>query len=138
MKELLDKLSSYNIFNYLLPGILFAALATRFTSYQLLQSDIVIGVFIYYFVGMVVSRFGSLVLEPLLKQWSFIKFAPYEDFVVASQADSKIDILSEQNNMYRTLCSLFLLLGLLKVFKLVYYLFLESKKALRPACLVII
>jgi disulfide bond formation protein DsbB len=119
MKELIDKLSSYNVFNYLLPGILFAALATKFTSYKLLQSDIVVGVFIYYFIGMVVSRFGSLVLQPLLEKWSFIKFAPYKDFVVASQADSKIDILSEQNNMYRTLCSLFFLLGVLKAIELI-------------------
>ena len=29
MKDLLDKLSSYNIFNYLLPGVVFVAISHR-------------------------------------------------------------------------------------------------------------
>lgn len=106
MKELLDKLSSYNIFNYLLPGILFAAFVDRLTSLQILQKDIVIGVFIYYFLGSIVSRVGSLLIEPALKKVGFVKFAAYADFVRVSKADSQLDVLSEANNMYRTLCSL--------------------------------
>ena len=64
MKDLLEKLSSYNIFNYLFPGVLFAAMGSHLTSYSLLIDDTVIGVFVYYFYGLVVSRVGSLVLEP--------------------------------------------------------------------------
>ena len=113
MKDLLDKLSSYNIFNYLLPGVLFAALVSKMTIYTLVQNDIVIGVFLYYFLGLVVSRFGSLVIEPILKKIGFVHFASYRDFVSASKKDVKIEVLSEVNNMYRTLCSLFVLLLLL-------------------------
>ena len=113
MKDLLDKLSSYNIFNYLLPGILFAVFASKLTIYTFIQSDIVLGVFVYYFLGLVVSRFGSLVIEPMLKKICFIRFASYGDFVSASKKDDKIEVLSEVNNMYRTLCSLFVLLLLL-------------------------
>lgn len=113
MKDLLDKLSSYNIFNYLLPGILFAVFASKLTIYTFVQSDIILGVFVYYFIGLVISRFGSLVIEPLLKKIVFVQFAPYADFISASRKDDKIDILSEVNNMYRTLCSLFILLLLL-------------------------
>ena len=113
MKDLLDKLSSYNIFNYLLPGVLFAALVSKMTIYTLVQNDIVIGVFLYYFLGLVVSRFGSLVIEPILKKIGFVHFASYRDFVSASKKDDKIEVLSEVNNMYRTLCSLFVLLLLL-------------------------
>lgn len=60
-----DKISSYNLFNYFLPGVLFAALADTVTSYNFLQSDLVVGVFVYYFFGLVISRFGSLIIEPL-------------------------------------------------------------------------
>ena len=67
MKDLLDKLSSYNLFNYLFPGVLFAAFGDRLTSYSLLIDDIMIGFFIYYFIGLVISRLGSLFLEPLLR-----------------------------------------------------------------------
>lgn len=116
MKELLDKLSSYNIFNYLLPGVLFSVLASKMTQLELIQKDLVVGVFLYYFVGLIISRFGSLIIEPLLKKMKFLKFADYKDFVQASAKDGKIEILSEANNMYRTFIATFLLLGLMKLY----------------------
>ena len=117
MKEFLDKLSSYNLFNYLLPGILFAAVGERITSYSFLEKDIVVGVFVYYFIGLVISRIGSLIIEPFFQMIKFVKFAPYKDFVRASQADPKLELLSETNNVYRTLCSLFIALICLKLYE---------------------
>jgi len=117
MKEFLDKLSSYNLFNYLLPGIIFVVIASKVSHYNFMQEDTIIGLFLYYFVGLVISRFGSLVIEPLLKRCSFVKFADYKDFVIASKKDEKIDLLSEANNTYRTLSALFVLLLLLKVYE---------------------
>lgn len=116
MKELLDKLSSYNIFNYLLPGVLFSVLASKMTELELVQKDLVVGVFVYYFVGLIISRFGSLIIEPILKKIRFLKFADYKDFVQASSKDGKIEILSEANNMYRTFVATFLLIGLVKLY----------------------
>lgn len=117
MKEILEKLSSYNLFNYLLPGIVFAVLAARLTHYNMIQQDLVIGAFVYYFVGLVTSRFGSLVIEPLLKWTRFVRFAEYKQFVVASKSDPKVEILSEANNSYRTLCAMFVLLLILRGFE---------------------
>jgi prepilin signal peptidase PulO-like enzyme (type II secretory pathway) len=114
MKELLDKLSSYNIFNYLLPGIVFVVIARKITHYSFIQRDIVVGAFLYYFIGLVISRVGSLIIEPFLKCISFVKYADYSDFIAASKADPRIDVLSESNNSYRTLCATFLTLSLLK------------------------
>ena len=116
MDGLLDKISSYNIFNYLLPGSLFAVIADAVTDYRFIQEDIIVGLFLYYFIGLVVSRIGSLVIEPVLKAVRFVTFIDYGKFVEASKADSKIDVLSETNNMYRTLCALFLLLLLVVLF----------------------
>jgi hypothetical protein len=110
MSELLSRISSYNLFNYLLPGVIFSLLGSKTTGYQLLQKDIVAGLFLYYFVGMVVSRFGSLVIGPILRWLSFIKFEEYKSFVVASKKDPQLEVLSEVNNTYRTFCSLFTLL----------------------------
>jgi hypothetical protein len=90
MKEFLDKLSSYNLFNYLLPGIVFVVLSEALTQYSLVQDDIVIGIFLYYFVGLVISRFGSLAIEPMLKRVSFLQFAEYKEFVAACKEDEKI------------------------------------------------
>lgn len=108
MNELLGKISSYNLFNYLFSGVLFVALSAIFTSHSFVQEDIVVGVFVYYFIGLVISRIGSIIIEPVLKFFSFVKFTSYSDFVVALKKDPGLDVLSEVNNMYRTLISVFL------------------------------
>jgi len=116
LKELLDKLSSYNLFNYLLPGTLFVAVARQISNHTFAQSNIVIEFFVYYFIGLVVSRIGSLIVEPISKWTKFVTFASYQDFVCACARDPHIEILSEQNNMFRTLCALFLALGVLRLY----------------------
>jgi hypothetical protein len=115
MSELLNKISSYNIFNYLLPGIVFSALASWMMHRSLPQENVLTGAFLYYFVGLVVSRFGSLVIEPFLKSISFVHFVAYKDFVVASEKDDHLTVLSEVNNTYRTLSSVFTLLLFVKL-----------------------
>lgn len=119
MTEIINKITSYNLFNYLLPGVLFAALAGYFTSYNLIQDNLIIGAFLYYFFGLIISRFGSLVVERLLRKIKFIKFEDYKKFVVASKTDSKIDTLSETNNIYRNFNAMFILLILLKLYELI-------------------
>lgn len=119
MKELIDKLSSYNLFNYLLPGTLFAVLAEHVSTFKIIQSDIIVGLFLYYFIGLVISRIGSLVIEPVMRKTSFVKFAPYKDFVSVAKKDPKLEVLSESNNVCRTLCALFLTLGAVKLFEVV-------------------
>ena len=106
-KEILDKLSSYNLFNNLLPGTLFVYIVSKLTNFNLLMENNLIGAFFYYFIGIVISRLGTLIVEPVLKKIRFIKFTDYKDYIVVSKKDGKIDILSEQNNMFRTIISLF-------------------------------
>jgi|SRR5690554_2417217 hypothetical protein len=113
MKEIIEKLSSYNIFNYLLPGIVFSILTSKFTSTNLIFDNLIIGAFLYYFIGLVISRVGSVIIEPLLKRIKFLKFADYKDFVSVSKTDNKLEILSEANNMYRTFVSMFSILFLI-------------------------
>ena len=116
MKDLLDKISSYNLFNYLLPGILFVCISKHFTDYNFIQDNDFIGAFLYYFIGMVISRFGSLFIEPFLKWTSFLKFADYKSFVSASKKDEKIELFSEVNNTYRTISAMFIVLILVKIY----------------------
>ena len=115
MKEIINKLSPYNIFNYLLPGTVLVALTEAFTSFSFAQDDLLIAMFLYYFIGLIISRIGSLFVEPSLRWTRFIRFADYEDYVEASKSDPTIETLSEQNNMYRTLCCLPIILIVLKI-----------------------
>lgn len=117
MKELLDKLSSYNLFNYLLPGTVFVVLEKEFTQYSLVQENLIVGAFLYYFIGLVISRFGALIFGPLLRKILRMKFVSYSEFISASKKDQKIEILSEVNNMYRTFSSMFILLIIVKLYE---------------------
>lgn len=116
MNELLEKIGTYNIFNYLLPGVVFSVFVSKLTPYELVQDDILAGAFVYYFVGSVISRIGSLLVEPILKWTGFVSFSTYDDFVCASKNDDKIEVLSEANNMYRTICSLFLCIAVAYIY----------------------
>jgi hypothetical protein len=117
MNEFVQKISSYHILNYLVPGVLFVVLTESFTNYSLLQGNILADVFIYYIVGLIVSRFGSLVIEPVLKHTGFLNFASREDYLAASAKDPKIDILSEANNMYRSLLATILLIVIVQTYE---------------------
>ena len=115
MKAILEKLSAYNIFSYLLPGLLFVSLGERLTSFSLIQRSWIVGIVLYYFIGLVISRVGSLIVKPVLERIGFVKEAPYADYVEASESDSRIGILSAQNNLFRTLCAMCIMLMGLKI-----------------------
>lgn len=110
MQDILQKISSYNIFNYLFPGIVFTEVAKEFLGVHLPPHGVVELFFIYYFVGLVTSRIGSLALEPLVKRLKIVSQVPYTTFVTASSKDPKLELLSETNNTYRTLAAGFLIL----------------------------
>ncbi len=117
MKDILDKLTTYNIFNYLLPGTIFVYILKAFTGFDITQTDTLIGGFLYYFVGMIISRCGSVFIEPFLRWTKFVKFEEYKDYIKASKIDTKIELLSEVNNSYRTIISMLTLLLIAKGYK---------------------
>jgi hypothetical protein len=113
MSDFLKNISSYNLFNNLLPGVVFCVSLDKIFSISLIQEDIVTGLFFYYFVGLVISRVGSVVFEPVLKATGFLSFANYSDFISASKEDPKIEVFSEVNNMYRTILAMISLIALI-------------------------
>ena len=114
MKDLINKITPYNLFNYLLPGVLFVVIIEELTIYSVITDNMVLAAFICYFVGMVISRVGSLIVEAPLKKVGFLKFKNYKDFVTASKKDARLDTLSEQNNTYRTLIAMLIMVGVTK------------------------
>ena len=108
MDFFLDKLSRYHILNNLIPGIAFLYIIDVIGIYST-AFDNVLGVFfIGYIAGMVLSRLGSIIIEPWFKSWCIVNYASYPDFLKAEQKDSKINTLLEENNMYRTLVTMFI------------------------------
>ena len=66
---------------------------------------------------MIISRIGSIFIEKILKsikvcnkktkeKEEFLKFAPYGDYIEASEANPFIKVLNETNNIYRTIIAM--------------------------------
>ena len=65
--KLIEKISSYNIFNNLLPGIIFCYIVEKTTRLIFQTGEVWEKFFIYYFAGMIINRIGSILVEPMLK-----------------------------------------------------------------------
>lgn len=113
MDTFLDKLFRYHILNNLIPGIAFLYIIDVIGIYGTAFDNAYGVFFIGYIAGMVLSRLGSVIIEPWFKSWRIVKYAPYPDFLKAEQKDSKINTLLEENNMYRTLVTMFIIVLLL-------------------------
>lgn len=124
-----EKISSYNIFNNFFPGIVFCYLVSFFTVFKLDNGSAWENIFIYYFWGLILSRVGSLVVEPLLikikiknrktkEKESYIKRATYKEYSKASEKVPFIKVLNENNNMFRTMVAVFAAVILIKGYEL--------------------
>lgn len=105
VKQVVEKISSYNIFNNLCPGIVFVYLLEFMFGKNILSDNWFENLIVCYFVGMVLSRIGSIIIEPIMRKTKLIKYVPYSDYIKASSMDPLVDTLSEVNNTYRTLLS---------------------------------
>ncbi|TPN81044.1 hypothetical protein FJ987_25825 [Mesorhizobium sp. CU2] len=108
MGDIAAKLSSYNIFTNLIPGAVFAFIMKRLEIYDFGSLSAVVDVIMYYFLGVVISRIGSVILQPILKGIGFVEHGEYSKFIVAESKDPKIAVLLESSNFYRSLCSVLL------------------------------
>ncbi len=127
MDKFIEKLEEYEIFNYLIPGIIFTYLLKYYVGIDIFQSNVIEMAFIFYFIGSVISRFGSVVIEEILKKIKFIKYSNYNDYINAVKKDDFIKKLLISNNTYRTLCAGFLLILIIKCVKeLVNYFNLQT------------
>lgn len=102
MEKFMEKISSYNLLNNLLPGATVGYLMKLFIGIDVIQTNIINNLFIYYFLGMVVSRIGSIIIEPICKKIKLLSYADYKSYLVACKNDAKIETLLETNNTYRT------------------------------------
>lgn len=113
LSKIVDKISAYQLFNYLFPGIIFHLCVEQIMSFKIAPDDILYRLFVYYITGMILSRIGSTIIEPLYKKLCIVVYAKYNHFLDASKGDSKLDILVLENNTYRTLIATFICLALL-------------------------
>lgn len=117
MNGVIEKLGSYQLLTNLLPGAFFTIAMKYFWGMGLPTDNIVEEILVYYFIGLVVGRIGSLTIEPLLRKFKVIQYAAYPDYAKATKADQKTDTLSEMNNYLRSLVTCVILLPMMKAFQ---------------------
>lgn len=116
IKNLVEKISSYDILNNLFPGVIFCSIVERTTRLHFLLERLGGFVFIL-FCRNDYKPYGSIFIEKILKSIKvrnkktkekdkFLKFAPYGDYIEASEANSFIKVLNETNNTYRTIIAM--------------------------------
>jgi hypothetical protein len=90
MSGILEKLGSYQILTNLLPGAFFGLTLKLFFRLGLQTENISEDIVVYYFMGLIINRIGSLAVEPILKKLRFVKYVPYPEFLKALKADRKL------------------------------------------------
>lgn len=108
MEDLLKKVTNYQLFNFLLTGVVLVVLLNETTGISLIYDNVIVQFFAFYFIGSVLSRIGSIIVEPSLNKLGVIKYEPYQDYIAAAKKDEKLDTLSQENNTYRTLVATFI------------------------------
>jgi len=143
IKSISDRISSYNIFNNLFPGIIFCSVLTKATRFSFSTDNILEQLFIWYFTGMIISRIGSIFVESTLKKIKFKKkpylvFADYKHYIAASEAKPFIATLSETNNTYRTIIALLISLGVVYLYDIFFFDWIAEKCAIGNKLVVVI
>lgn len=106
--KIVEKISSYQLFNYFFPGIVFHFVVDQTMTFKIAPEDIMYKLFVYYITGMILSRIGSIIIEPIFKKLVWVIYARYTNYLDAQSKDSKIELLVLENNTYRTLVATFL------------------------------
>jgi hypothetical protein len=120
VKNILDKLTSYNLFNYLFPGSVFLILlheSTNLIGY--LEFDLTT-VILVYFIGLILSRLGSLLIEKMVLSYKSEKPINTKLLFKKFKGNIKLEIIHEAMNMYRTLASMSFCLAVVTLIDVVF------------------
>lgn len=110
MGKFLNKLSEYHFVQSLVPGMIFTYCSKMFYEINFLTDKPIYDFCVILIIGLIISRIGSIIVEPLLKKIKILNFCNYSDYIKASQNDSTIEKLSETNNLYRVIIATFFIL----------------------------
>lgn len=111
MENIVSKISSYELLNNLVPGGVALLALDWFNVWSFAGMDMAVLLLLAYVVGILCSRAGSLLLEPLAKRMRIVGWREYRLYLQAESEDNKLANLQAVSNMYRSLagCLVFVL-----------------------------
>lgn len=109
MESIANNISSYNIIANFIPGMISIIGMKYFSNFDITHLNNLWVVVLAYFVGLIINRLGSIVIKKPCNILRCCKQQNYKLFIEAEKKDSKISILSETSNMYRSFATIFLI-----------------------------
>lgn len=117
LKSLSEKLSAYQLFNFIYLGAVFLGILSYKGVPLGMLKEIWWFLLASYFLGMTISRFGSIVIESICLKFGWIEKYDIKRYADNIAKNSFTAILLELTNIYRTICSMGILLFLCTIFK---------------------
>lgn len=118
MDEIIKKVLAYDLLNALIPGMVLVFFLKVFNYLELEECEAFFLLALSYLLGLVASRVGSLIVEPMAKKIGWIQH-DYEHYIKAEKHDDKIIRLMTVANMYRTLTGSVIVLTIIALGSLV-------------------
>lgn len=129
MNEAINKISAYEFLNVLFPGVLLGVYVIELFDVSVVDDNnvlfqTIVLLCIAYFLGLVISRIGSLLVEPIARRVGLIRWSEY--YYEAEKIDKRLIILLKDLNMYRNIVSLALTIFAVTVSKRLFGLPISS------------
>ena len=115
MEKIVNKMESYHIFTFIIPGTLFLLLCKLVCGINIDENNLIMLLFMSYFVGIIISRIGSLIVGNILNYVFNVKLENYDNYISAEKKDEKIWILMKDGNMFRNLCTMTIIVLIIKI-----------------------
>lgn len=109
MDKIIETLNPYDIITSLIPGIVFCQFTDWFYGTVLVTDDTASLLISGYIFGQLISRVGSLIVEPVCKITKIIVMAPYNEWLEAKRLDNEISSITEKSTVFRSWVSLALI-----------------------------
>ena len=111
VKELLGKFTRYDWFTTLIPGVFCMAVGVRFGIFNFVSNSLLERFGMVFFLGLISSRIGASMIEPIFKIKRFKLWGKYEDYMNFRTMDEKgADMLVMNANWFRSLMGMVILL----------------------------
>lgn len=120
IKIIIDRVSSYQFFNFIYPGLLVAGVLDIYNVVDVFCLNICYILLISYSIGMLASRVGSIVIENLFVWIKLMKRFDYNEFNKAELNNTKVSLFLELSNMFRTISAACLLILIARLINSIY------------------
>ncbi len=114
MSDFVFLLSNFRVVSSLVPGAALCIFINDFLKVNILKDEVILNLFIFYTVGVVVGRVGSIIIEPLFESFGIIDKENYPDYIDAEIKNPKVSTIDEISRFYRSLTTLmmFIIVGI--------------------------